>query len=160
MARTPPTAAFLIASLALGGGALATLLGMQLGSTTLAAAVAVVGVGYAGTQMFPLAMLPDVAAVDAARTGENRTGVYTGVWTAAETFGMALGPFAYAGVLAAGGYVSSTDGLAHQPESALTAMGLGFSVLPALLVAVSLLFLLRYRLDAAAVESSVAQEDR
>jgi Na+/melibiose symporter-like transporter len=122
--------------------------------------VAVVDVGYAGTQMFPLAMLPDVAAVDAARTGENRTGVYTGVWTAAETFGMALGPFAYAGVLAAGGYVSSTDGLAAQPASALTAMGLGFSVLPALLVALSLAFLLRYRLDAAAVEDAVAQDDR
>lgn len=145
---------FLVASLLLGGGALASLLGMRLGVAALAVAVAVVGVGYAGTQMFPLAMLPDVAAVDAARTGENRTGVYTGVWTAAETFGMALGPFAYAAVLAAGGYVSSTDGLAHQPESALTAMSLGFSILPAALVAVSLVFLLRYRLDAATVEHS------
>ena len=145
---------FLVASLLLGGGALASLLGMQLGVVALAAAVAVVGVGYAGTQMFPLAMLPDVAAVDATRTGENRTGVYTGVWTAAETFGMALGPFAYAAVLASGGYVSSTDGQAHQPESALTAMSLGFSVLPAALVALSLIFLLRYRLDAATVEHS------
>lgn len=145
---------FLVASLLLGGGALASLLGMRLGVAALAVAVAVVGVGYAGTQMFPLAMLPDVAAVDAARTGENRTGVYTGVWTAAETFGMALGPFAYAAVLAAGGYVSSTDGLAHQPESALTAMSLGFSILPAALIAVSLVFLLRYRLDAATVEHS------
>ena len=145
---------FLIASLLLGGGALAALLGMRLGAGVLAVAVAIVGVGYAGTQMFPLAMLPDVAAVDAARTGENRTGVYTGVWTAAETFGMALGPFAYAGVLALGGYVSSTDGQALQPDSALTAMSLGFSVLPALLVAASLVFLLRYRLDAAAVEAA------
>ena len=85
---------------------------------------------------------------------DSRTGVYTGVWTAAETFGMALGPFAYAAVLAAGGYVSSTDGLAHQPESALTAMSLGFSILPAALVALSLVFLLRYRLDAATVEQS------
>ncbi|MEI2826077.1 MAG: MFS transporter [Dermatophilaceae bacterium] len=145
---------FLVASLLLGGGALASLLGMQIGVGALAAAVAVVGIGYAGTQMFPLAMLPDVAAVDAARTGENRTGVYTGVRTAAETFGMALGPFAYAAVLASGGYVSSTDGQAHQPESALTAMSLGFSVLPAVLVALSLIFLLRYRLDAATVEQS------
>jgi Na+/melibiose symporter-like transporter len=67
---------------------------------------------------------------------------------------MALGPFAYAAVLASGGYVSSTDGQAHQPESALTAMSLGFSVLPAVLVALSLIFLLRYRLDAATVEQS------
>lgn len=145
---------FLLASLLLGGGALAALLGMRLGVAALAAAVAVVGVGYAGTQMFPLAMLPDVAAVDAARTGENRAGVYTGVWTAAETFGMALGPFAYAAVLALGGYVSSTDGSVTQPESALRAIELGFSVLPAALVVVSLVFLVRYRLDARAVEAA------
>ena len=45
-------------------------------------AVALVGVGYAGAQVFPMAMLPDAAAVDARRTGSNRAGVYTGVWTA------------------------------------------------------------------------------
>ncbi|MCA0337042.1 MAG: MFS transporter [Actinobacteria bacterium] len=145
---------FLVASLLLGGGALAALVGMRLGVAALAASVAVVGVGYAGTQMFPLAMLPDIAAVDAARTGENRAGVYTGVWTAAETFGMALGPFAYAAVLAWGGYVSSTSGTVAQPDSALRAMELGFTVLPAVLVGVSLVFLLRYRLDARAVEEA------
>ncbi len=34
-------------------------------------AVALVGVGYAGCQVFPLAMLPDAAAVDARRTGSS-----------------------------------------------------------------------------------------
>ena len=60
--------------------------------------VAVVGVGYAGAQMFPMAMLPDVAS----RTGEaqSRVGLYTGVWTAGETLGLALGPAVYAVVLA------------------------------------------------------------
>ena len=53
-------------------------------------ATALVGVGYAGAQVFPMAMLPDAAAVDARRTGENRAGVYTGVWTAGETLGLAL----------------------------------------------------------------------
>ena len=56
------------------------------------AATALVGLGYAGAQVFPMAMLPDAAAVDARRTGENRAGVYTGVWTAGETLGLALGP--------------------------------------------------------------------
>ena len=54
-----------------------------------------------------MAMLPDAAATDAARTGENRAGVYTGVWTAGETLGLALGPAVFAVVLALGGYVSS-----------------------------------------------------
>ena len=70
------------------------------------AAVALVGVGYAGCQVFPLAMLPDAAAVDARRTGSSRVGVYTGVWTAGETLGLALGPGLFALVLALGGYRS------------------------------------------------------
>ena len=113
----------------------------------VALTVAVVGVGYAACQMFPLAMLPDVAAADAARTGETRAGTYTGVWTAGETLGLAFGPFVYAAVLTAGGYVSSTDAAAAQPDSAHTAIALGFTVVPALLVAVSLVVLRRYRLD-------------
>ena len=36
--------------------------------------------------------------------------------------------------LQAGGYVSSTDSSATQPDSAVTAIGLGFSLLPAVLV--------------------------
>ena len=74
------------------------------------AATGLVGVGYAGCQVFPMAMLPDAAAIDAARTGENRTGVYTGVWTAGETLGLALGPAVFAVVLVLGGYVSSEGG--------------------------------------------------
>ena len=97
--------------------------------------------------MFPLAMLPDVAAADTAATGEDRAGTYTGVWTAGETLGLAVGPFLYAAVLTMGGYVSSTDAAAAQPDSAQAAIVIWFTVVPAVLVAVSLIFLRRYRLD-------------
>lgn len=117
-------------------------------------ATALVGVGYAGAQVFPMAMLPDAAAVDAHRTGENRAGVYTGVWTAGETLGLALGPGAFALVLALGDYRSSTTGGVVQPDSAVLAVTLGFSLLPALLVLLSLGWLRRYRLDAAAVQAA------
>ncbi len=123
------------------------------------AAVALVGVGYAGCQVFPLAMMPDTAAVDSHRTGENRVGVYTGVWTAGETFGMALGPAAFAIVLQLGGYRSSTGGGVAQSEAALTAITLGFSVLPAVLVVLSLFVLSRYRLDAGEVDTARAALD-
>jgi len=85
--------------------------------------------------MFPLAMLADVAS----RTHEARTrvGLYTGVWTAGETLGLALGPATYAAVLALGGYVSSTGSTVPQSDSALTAIALGFSLVPAALVALS-----------------------
>jgi Na+/melibiose symporter-like transporter len=112
---------------------------------------ALAGVGYAGCQMFPMAMLPDAAAVDARRTGSSRVGVYTGVWTAGETLGLALGPGLFALVLAVGGYRSSTTGGTAQPDSALTAITLGFGLLPAALVAASLWWLRRYSLTAAVV---------
>ena len=47
-------------------------------------------------------------------------------------------------MLAIGGYRSSTDGDVAQPDSALTAITLGFSVLPAALVLLSLVWLVRY----------------
>lgn len=106
-------------------------------------AAAVVGVGYAGAQLFPLAMLPDVAAADAERSGQNRVGVYTGVWTAGETLGLAIGPGLFAVVLALGGYTSSRDDVA-QSDGALTAIALGFSVVPAALIALSALTLRRF----------------
>lgn len=138
---------FVLASVLLAIGAAATWPAALLSPIAVALAVAVVGVGYAGAQMFPMAMLPDVASADAEKTGENRIGVYTGVWTAGETLGLALGPFVYAAVLALGGYISSTEGTATQPASARTAIAIGFSIVPAVLVVASFAFLLRYRLD-------------
>ncbi|QYJ04016.1 MFS transporter [Nocardioides panacisoli] len=115
-------------------------------------ATGLVGVGYAGCQVFPLAMLPDTAAVDARRTGTSRVGVFTGVWTAGETLGLALGPGVYAVVLALGGYRSSSDGEVVQGEAALMAITLGYSVLPAVLVVASLWWLWRYTLDERTVD--------
>ena len=147
-ARWGKVRGFVAASALLGAGALALVAARQLPEAAVLAAVAVVGVGYAGAQVFPLAMLPDVAARDAARTGQGRSGVYTGLWTAGETLGLALGPGLYGLVLALGAYRSSTGGAVPQPDSAVTAIVLGFSVLPAVLVALSLLVLRGYRLDA------------
>ncbi len=138
---------YLASSLVLASGAALAVLARSSPAWVVFAATALVGVGYAGAQVFPLAMLPDTAAADARRTGENRAGVFTGVWTAGETLGLALGPGLFALVLAAGGYRSSTGGSAAQPDSALTAIVLGFSLLPAALVLLSLVWLVRYSLD-------------
>lgn len=139
---------YLLASLTMIVGMLALVVA-QTGSLVLTCGAAgIAGIGYAGAQVFPLAMLPDVAARDAVRSGENRIGVFAGVWTAGETLGMALGPVAFAGVLALGGYLSSEEGQSLvQPDSARLAIALGFSVLPAVLVGVSLMFLRQYRRD-------------
>jgi len=146
---------YVASSVFLGAGALLAATARTAPPAFVYLAVALVGIGYAGCQVFPMAMLPDAAAVDAQRTGSNRAGVYTGVWTAGETLGLALGPGVFALVLAIGGYRSSTDGDVAQPDSALTAIVLGFSVLPAVLTALSLLWLRRYSLDAAQVDAAV-----
>ncbi|MGY1803424.1 MFS transporter [Blastococcus sp. SYSU D00922] len=120
------------------------------GGTALAVPLVVlVGVGYAGMQMFPLSMLPDVIAADETASGERRAGVFTGVWTAAETLGLAVGPGLLGLLLAAAGYVSSTgDEVVAQSDTAVLAVRVGFTLVPALLVFASIPVLARYRLDA------------
>ncbi|AXH96476.1 MFS transporter [Ornithinimicrobium avium] len=105
------------------------------------ACVAVAGLAYAGMQLFPLAMLPDVIS----RAGREQGGAMSGLWTAGETAGLASGPVLVLLMLALGGFVSSAAGVpAEQPPAALSAVVLAFSVAPAVLVAVSLVLLRRY----------------
>jgi GPH family glycoside/pentoside/hexuronide:cation symporter len=137
---------YLISSLVLAVGAAGLVGAGRLPTLDTYLLTALTGIGYAGCQLFPLAMLPDTAGEDARRTGENRVGVFTGVWTAGETLGLALGPAGYALVLSLGGDVSSTAGGVGQPASAVTAIVLGFSVLPAGLILLSLLSLRGYAL--------------
>ena len=130
-----------LASALLGLAALGAVVAGRVPAVVVFVLAAVAGIGYAGCQLFPMAMLPDTAADDTRRTGENRVGVLTGVWTAGETLGLALGPAVLALLLAAGGYVSTRGDAVAQPPGALTAITLGFSLVPALLVAASLLTL-------------------
>jgi GPH family glycoside/pentoside/hexuronide:cation symporter len=118
--------------------------------------VALAGVAYAGMQLYPLAMLPDVVAVDARERGEDRAGVLGGVWTAGETAGLAVGPTLVLGMLALTGFVSRTgDEVVTQPSTALTGIAIAFSVLPAALAVLSLLPLSRYPLSEVVVDAAV-----
>jgi Na+/melibiose symporter-like transporter len=104
-------------------------------------------------QSLPMAMLPDVITHDAARTGVDRAGSFSGVWTAGETAGMALGSTLLTVVLAATGYVSSSgSAVVEQGPAAIAGIVLSFSVLPALLVAASLVVLRRYPLRRADID--------
>jgi Na+/melibiose symporter-like transporter len=103
--------------------------------------VCVAGIAYAGMQLFPLAMLPDVIT----SAGRARGGAMSGLWTAAETGGLALGPGIVLLLLGLTGFRSRTFGtVGTQPDAALAAIVLAFSLAPALLVGASLLVLRRY----------------
>src|SRR6476469_2164653 len=106
--------------------------------------VAVAGIGYAGLQVFPLSILPDVISAEERRTGQVRAGVLAGVWTAGEPLGLALGPGLYGLILAVGGYVSSSGEEVTQPGSAVTAVVIGAGLVPALF-ALAALPLLRHK---------------
>lgn len=120
----------------------------------LYASVAVTGVAYAGLQSLPMAMLPDVISYDERSSGPGQAGTFTGIWTAGETVGFALGATAVSLMLAATGYVSTVAGVQTvQPDAAVTGIVLSFSILPAVLMALSLIPLSRYRLRRADIDA-------
>ncbi|MFG1660505.1 MFS transporter [Micromonospora chersina] len=156
-ARLGKRAALVAASLLFAAGALALVASPALPAAGVYAVVALIGVGYAGQQVFALAMLPDCIAFDMARTGRRQAGLFTGLWTAGETFGLALGPGIYGLVLQLSGYVSSSTGVAAD-QSATARLGvlLGFTVLPALLVAAPVVLLRGYTLTPAQLAAAPA----
>ncbi|HET6212716.1 MAG TPA: MFS transporter, partial [Micromonosporaceae bacterium] len=130
-------------------GALALAAAQAVGPVAVYLATILIGCGYAGQQVFALAMLPDCIAYDEARTGRRQAGVFTGLWTAGETFGLALGPGIFGLVLQAFGYLPSSTGAAV-PQSSRAELGvlLGFTVLPGVVVGAALVLMRGYDLTA------------
>ncbi|MEV7618550.1 MFS transporter [Microbacterium sp. NPDC089321] len=135
------SAVFLVATVVLG-------LMVWMPGWWILAPVALAGAAYAGMQTLPMAMLPDVIAHDRSSVGSaNRSGVFSGVWTAGETTGMALGATVLSIVLAVTGYIETTAEVeAVQPDAAVAGIAVAFSLLPAVLMLLSLIVLARYRL--------------
>jgi len=120
------------------------------------APVALVGAAYAGMQAIPMAMLPDVISHDAAERGESRSGAFSGTWTAGETAAMALGTTILTIVLALTGYVESVGAQAvAQPQAAIVGIVVSFSIVPAILGALSFPLIARYPLTRAMVDRGV-----
>jgi Na+/melibiose symporter-like transporter len=140
---------YVAASLTLTIGTFALVAAPFLPAYVVYVMVGIIGVGYAGQQLFGLAMLPDCIAYDTARTGRRQAGVFTGLWTAGETFGLALGPGIFGLTLQVFGYVPSTSGAAA-PQTSTAELGvlLGFTVVPGIVVGLALLFLRAYDLTA------------
>ncbi|MFD1662192.1 MFS transporter, partial [Streptomyces caeni] len=128
-------------------GSPALLTGRTLGTAVTLVVVVALGCAFAGLQLLAFSMVPDAVAAAESR-GSALAGAYTGVWTATDAAGTAIGPYAYSAVLAAGGFVSTSEGhTVAQPDGALTALLWGFAVLPALLMAGAVAVQLRCRLD-------------
>ena len=145
--RTGKRRAYLVSSALFGGMTLSLLLGSEDNLGLLYFQVLVVGFAYAGIQLFPYAMLPDTIQVDQALSGLRREGIFTGVWTAQEKTGMALGALLAGSILGWTGFIeTSAERTAVQTASALRGILVAFSVTPALLFGLSLPLLRRYAL--------------
>jgi Na+/melibiose symporter-like transporter len=152
---------FAIASVVFALAAL-SLFGLQFAPGAWAyAPVAVAGIAYAGMQSLPMAMLPDVISHDERAHGAGRAGTFSGMWTAGETIGMALGATVLSIILAITGYLSSTgDVSVVQPDAAVTGIVVSFSIVPAALIVLSLVALGRYRLRRHDIEPGETESHR
>lgn len=118
------------------------------------APVAVAGAAYAGMQSLALAMLADVINIDADKHNKDRAGIFSGTWTAGETTGMAFGATLLTIILTLTGYLEKTGTeQVVQQASAVTGISLSFSLVPAVLMFLSLIVFKRYRLRRSDFES-------
>ncbi len=148
--------AFGIASVIFAVAALSMTLLIWFPGPWVFAPVAIAGAAYAGLQSLPLAMLPDTVAYDARTNGPGRAGTFSGVWTAGETAGLAFGGTILSIVLAVTGFIPTAgDEVVAQPESAIVGIILAFSVIPAVLMLLSLISLARYPLRKADIDALV-----
>ena len=115
------------------------------------------GVFSNGTLVCALALLPDTMEYDRLASGENREGMMSGIFTTVEKIAGALGPLIVGILLQARGFIEGAEAAA-QPESAIAAVKLGASLVPALICFAAIPVLLAYRLGPAQLEAMRAKQ--
>lgn len=105
-----------------------------------------IGFASTGTLLAGLALLPDTMEYGSLTSGADNDGVYSGVFTTIEKLSGAIGPLVVGGLLSAFGLVKGQVAAAEQPESALLAVRVAASLVPAGLSLVAIPILMRYRL--------------
>ena len=101
---------------------------------------ALAGFGFAAQWIFPWAMVADVADYDRAATGEQRSGMYYGVWGLVTKVSEALALVTVGWILTGFGYVPNVE----QTSQALLGIRLFFGLIPAAIIFVALPLLFKF----------------
>jgi len=99
-----------------------------------------VGFGFAVNWIYPWAMVADVGDYDRAETGQQRSGMYYGVWGLATKLSEALALAGVGWILSGFGYVPNVAQTPH----ALLGIRLFFGLVPAIFIFITLPFLFKY----------------
>jgi GPH family glycoside/pentoside/hexuronide:cation symporter len=101
---------------------------------------ALAGFGFAAQWVFPWSMVPDVVDYDRANTGEQRSGMYYGVWGLATKIAEGVAIMSTGWILALFHYVPNIE------QSTVTLLGirLFFGLIPGLMMALALPLLIWY----------------
>lgn len=108
---------------------------------------AVSGICIAGNVMLAMSMLTDTIEYDARKTGMRREGIYAAMYSFVEKLSAALAPFLVGWVLAFAGYDKSLGPDELQSGDALFGIMFGMAYLPAIMIVLSMVVLVFYRLD-------------
>ncbi|MGW0478747.1 MFS transporter [Nonomuraea sp. NPDC003214] len=139
--------AMILAALTFATGTALALATPLFGGWYAHAMILLVGTGVAGVTLLQFSMLADVIAQDAADTGKRRAGVFTGLWTAVESGVSAFGALIFGVILSVGGFLSSEPSRpVEQPDSAVTAVLVGQTAVPALIILLSVAMTFGYRI--------------
>jgi GPH family glycoside/pentoside/hexuronide:cation symporter len=101
---------------------------------------AVAGIGFSTQWVCPWSMLPDTVEYDEKMTGERREGIYYGLWAFLTKFTSALGVAVAGWSLSLFGYVPNIEQTVHS----LFGIRLFFSIVPAVVILISLPLLIWY----------------
>jgi GPH family glycoside/pentoside/hexuronide:cation symporter len=103
------------------------------------------GFAAGGFLMVTLAMLSNTMAADAAASGQNHEGVYSGLWLACEKLGFALGALVVGVVIGWFGFVEASNGaVVTQSDHAVLGIALTYCGINIVIYALSILAIRRY----------------
>jgi GPH family glycoside/pentoside/hexuronide:cation symporter len=105
----------------------------------------IIGLTNAGFLLLTLSMLTDTIELSRRSGGPSTEGIFSGLFSALEKLAFAVGPTIAGVILSASGFVSSTGGAMAQSGRVIMGVLMLYSLIPAALIALSLLIFTRYR---------------